>query len=211
MCGEERLRQSLLDKKQHSFNQAVFPEKVLLYYNRAIELEPEITRQVKGAAQAAGVKIAGMEYRIKSRDSFVEKIEREYSYEGSHYIVKDVLRYTYMIPVTEYVKKVSKIIEIYTDSGYNTIEVKNYWLDSQNPYNGVNTTVRSPSGQAFELQYHTPESFKVKNGKMHELYKKQRSIKNVNSKEYIELGDWMFELSDSMNVPKGIEKVKSHE
>lgn len=180
------------------------------YYNKAVESEPGITAQVKNAAEQAGMDMAGVEHRIKPRDSYLNKIRRKYDPDSNQYEVKDILRYTYTASVEELAEKVSKAIEVYSGSGYNTVEVKNYWLDKQSPYNGINTTLRSPGGQAFELQYHTPESFKVKSEKMHELYEKQRIIKDVSSREYIELGDQMFELSDSMETPKSVEKVKNH-
>ncbi len=185
--------------------------KGILYYNRTIKKEPEITKQVSKAAREAGMSMAGTECRIKSRKSYLKKIRRKNGPKASRYEVKDILRYTYTASGEELVEKISKVIELYTDSGYNTLEIKNYWLDRQNPYNGINTIMRSPDGLTFELQYHTPESFEIKNGKMHELYEKQRPMRDVSSKEYIELGDKMFELSDSMEIPKGIEKVKTHE
>lgn len=180
-------------------------------YRRALEWEPVITAQVKKTARQAGMDMAGVDCRIKSRISYLKKILRKYSLTGRLYEVKDILRYTYIASAQELSKKVIKVIEIYEYSGYNTVEIKNYWLDGQNPYNGINTKLRSPKGQAFELQYHTPESFEIKNGKMHDLYERQRLIKEVSSRDYIELGDQMFELSDSMEIPIGIEKVKDHE
>lgn len=185
--------------------------KGILYYNRTVKREPEITKQVSKAAKEAGMDMAGTECRIKSRRSYFKKIRRKNGPKGSCYEVKDILRYTYTASEEELVEKISKVIELYSVSGYNTIEVKNYWLDEQNPYNGINTTMQSPEGLTFELQYHTHESFEIKNGKMHELYEKQRPMRDVSSKGYIELGDRMFELSDSMKIPKGIEKVKTHE
>ncbi len=182
--------------------------KGMCYYYKAVRYEPGITAQVKNAAKQTGMDLAGAEYRIKSRNSFLKKIRRKYKPFDNQYEVKDILRYTYTAPVEEFIEKVSRAIKLYSDSGYNTVEIKNYWLDSRNPYNGINTTLRSPEGQTFELQYHTLESFEVKSGRMHELYEKQRPIKDVSSSEYIELADQMFELSDSMEIPNGIENVK---
>ena len=87
--------------------------------------------------------------------------------------------------------------------------MKNYWLDKNNPYNGVNTVVKAPNGQKFELQYHTPESFNVKNGEMHKLYEKHRSLTDGQSAEGAALEDKMFEISDAMEIPKGIEVIKN--
>ena len=185
--------------------------KGVFWYKQALKREPSITAEVERVAKEAGVDMAGKEYRIKSIRSYLKKYCRKYSQTGRACEVKDILRYTYTAAPEVLTEKILKSIEIYKKSGYNTVEIKNYWLDSQNPYNGINTILRSPQGQAFELQYHTPESFEVKSGKMHELYERQKKIKGVSSREYIELGDQMFELSDSMEVPKGIEKVKCHE
>nr|WP_314459262.1 hypothetical protein [uncultured Clostridium sp.] len=184
--------------------------KGILWYKQALKREPLITEKVAGVAEQTDVHMAGTEYRIKSVSSYLKKFCRKYSQTGRACEIKDILRYTYTVSPELLSEKVLKIIEIYKDSGYNTVEIKNYWLDSQNPYNGINTILRSPGGQAFELQYHTPESFGVKSGKIHELYEKQRLMKDVSSREYIELGDQMFELSDSMEIPEGIEKVKCH-
>jgi hypothetical protein len=219
MLRGKKLHKSSLDTMMYNSNRELFKErgnitaqmKGILYYNRTVKREPEITKQVSKAAEEAGMDMVGTECRIKSRRSYLKKIRRKNGPKGSCYEVKDILRYTYTASEEELVEKLSKVIELYSVSGYNTIEIENYWLDKQNPYNGINTTMQSPEGLTFELQYHTHESFEIKNGKMHELYEKQRLMKDVSSKGYIELGDRMFELSDSMKIPKGIEKVKTHE
>lgn len=91
--------------------------------------------------------------------------------------------------------------------GYNTVAIKNSWEDPLNPYKGINTIVTAPNGQKFEIQYHTKESFQVKE-KMHALYEKQRMIEDQFSDEYIKLSDEMFELSNKLSKPSEIERVK---
>lgn len=184
--------------------------KGMTYYNKAVENEPEITAQVKSTAEQAGMGIAGIEYKLKSKDSYLRKIRSNYSPEGNEYEINDILRYTCTAPPDKMVDGMKKNIDLNASKGYNTVKVKNSWTDPQNPYNGVNTIMQAPNGQKFEAQYHTPESFDVKNGEMHKLYEKQRIIEDVNSDEYIQLNDRMFELSDSMEIPKGIEGVKNY-
>ncbi len=183
--------------------------KGMSYYNKAVAKEPEITAHVKAAAFDAGMKTEGLEYRIKAKDSFLRKIAGRYDPNGNTYEVKDILRYTYTAPPDKLAAKISTSIETHEKSGYNTVEVKNYWLDKNNPYNGVNTVVKAPNGQKFELQYHTPESFNVKNGEMHKLYEKHRSLTDGQSAEGAALEDKMFEISDAMEIPKGIEVIKN--
>lgn len=182
--------------------------KGMTYYNKAVQNEPEITNRVKKIADTVGMDTAGLEYRIKSKDSYLRKIRSKYSPDGNDYEVKDILRYTYTSKPEDMTGKTLKAMDLHKDVGYKTIEVKNYWLNDLDPYQGINTTITTPGGQKFELQYHTPESFELKNGKMHEIYEKQRLISDTSSKEYMELTDEMFELSDTLTVPARIEEVK---
>jgi SPP1 gp7 family putative phage head morphogenesis protein len=178
------------------------------YYNRAVSNEAAITEHVKNVAEIVGMDTAGLEYRIKGKDSYLRKIRSNYNPDGNEYEIKDILRYTYTSAPDEYTYKTLKAIDTHKDLGYNTIEIKNYWLNDLNPYQGINTVVVSQSGQKFELQYHTPESFKIKNEEMHKLYEKQRLISDTSSMEYIELTDKMFELSNSIKIPVHVEEVK---
>ena len=94
--------------------------------------------------------------------------------------------------------------------GYNTTVLKNTWNSIENPYRGINTTVVAPNGQKFEVQYHTKESFDLKNGEMHELYEKARVIEDDESEEALVLRKEMFRLSKTLTTPKDIERVKSY-
>ncbi len=77
-----------------------------------------------------------------------------------------------------------------------------------NPYNGINTTIVSPDGQAFEVQFHTQESFDIKNGKMHELYGQWRVLPDSDPLKAKLKGD-MFELANNMTRPDNISEVIS--
>lgn len=177
------------------------------YYDKALKAEPEITKQVKAVAEQTGMHPAGIENRIKGRESYLVKIRRKYNPEGTSYEVKDIIRYTYTAPADEMTEKAMKAIELFRKAGYNTVEIKNSWLDSADPYKGVNTTLRTLEGQPFELQYHTPESFSLKDVEMHTLYEKARLL-DKNSEKRLKLEDEMFSLSDQLIPPKGIERLK---
>ena len=207
MRGEKMWRNRLTVEKQYD-HRVIRPQiKGMSCYIRAAVCEPKITRQVRSIAGRAGMDMAGVENRIKSRDSYLEKMQRKYNPGCQGYEVKDILRYTYTAPAEELAEKVLIAMELYWKAGFHTVEIKNYWLDRQSPYKGINTTLYSPYGQIFELQYHTPESFSMKNGEMHELYERQRPIKDMSSKEYLELRDQMIKLSNAMEIPRGIERV----
>ncbi len=184
--------------------------KGMSYYNKAITNEPEITDHIKEVAESVGMDTVGIEYRIKGKDSYLRKIKSKYNPTGNEYEVKDIIRYTYTSSPVELSEKALNAIEVHKSMGYNTLEVKNYWMVDTDPYKGINTTIQSPSGQKFELQYHTSESFDLKNGKLHDLYEEQRLISDRSSKEYLRLDDEMYELSDELTIPAGIERIKSH-
>ena len=124
--------------------------KGMSYYNKAIANEPDITAHVKSVASTTGMCIEGLEFRIKGKESYLRKIASKYDPNGNTYEVKDILRYTYTASPDKLVAKTSNSIETHGNLGYNTIEVKNYWLDKSNPYNGVNTVIKAPNGQKFE-------------------------------------------------------------
>lgn len=182
--------------------------KGMSYYNKAISNEPDITKQVQETAKTIGMDVVGLEYRIKGQDSYLRKIRTNYDPSGNQYEINDILRYTYTSDSNNLASKTLETIDKYSALGYNTIKIKNSWYDSDNPYNGINTTIQAPNGQKFEMQYHTPESFELKNGKLHELYEKQRLIKDRTSEEYLLLDDEMMELSSKLKTPSGIERIK---
>lgn len=96
------------------------------------------------------------------------------------------------------------------NKGYSIVKVKNTWTDVGNPYNGINVQLEAPNGQKIELQFHTQESFELKNSEaMYSLYEQARVLE-PNSDEYFEIEDKMFELSDSLEVPDNIESIENH-
>ncbi|MDR2932896.1 MAG: hypothetical protein LBV27_07285 [Oscillospiraceae bacterium] len=173
-------------------------------YNRAVMYEPPITDQIKRVSDQVGMEAAGLDFRIKARDSYERKVKAG---TGTIKEVRDILRYTLTASADDMADKMRKCIETLGKEGYNTIVIKNYWNKPYNPYNGVNTFVVSPDGQVFELQYHTPESFALKNGKLHDLYEKQRILSDDESPEYLRLSGEMFDLSRLLKVPRGIREV----
>lgn len=148
-----------------------------------------------------------MNYRIKSKESYLRKIESKYSENGNKYEINDILRYTYIGSNNKLTEKTLYNIQDMKQKGYETIKIKNTWNDKNNPYKGINTIVKDKDGFKFEVQYHTQESFNLKNNEMHELYEKARVLEK-NSEEYLNLSKQMFDMSEKLHIPKDIEKVK---
>lgn len=171
-------------------------------YNKAVVAEPAITSRITSTASDTGATVEGLDYRLKSVESYERKVALNPDAD-----IRDIIRYTYTAPADKYAGMIESSMTALKSQGYETTTIKNYWLKADNPYNGVNTFVKAPDGQVFELQYHTPESFALKNGELHTLYEKQRVLTDTKSSEYIRLSEEMAELSSALGVPSGIEGV----
>jgi SPP1 gp7 family putative phage head morphogenesis protein len=177
------------------------------YYKKVVQNEPAITETIKNTAEKIDMTPAGLEHRIKEKGSYLDKIRRKYKPGDNNYEVKDILRYTFTATPKELVNKTLQSIDELGKNGYTTIAVKNSWNNKMNPYKGVNTIIRAPNGQGFELQYHTPDSFVMKE-KIHPLYEQWREMPNKASPEAVALMRKMKVLSAALQMPDDIEKVR---
>ena len=92
-------------------------------------------------------------------------------------------------------------------AGYKTTIVKNTWDAPNASYRGINTTVESPDGVKFEMQYHTPESYAMKDH-THKLYEEQRVLDPEDPKA-IALAEQMMREVASLHRPDGVEQIVS--
>lgn len=205
-----RVREQVVKSQESAPTPAVersnFLDEAMKQYDVAVANEPAITAAIQDAANALGMKIEGIENRIKGVESYQRKMLGEFNAGRADYIAKDVLRYTFVDSADTLVDHVRKSIVVLQKKGYNTIEVKNSWNNPKQSYKGINTVLKSPSGQLIEVQYHTPESFEMKM-KTHGIFEKQRLL-GRDDPEYdmLEKEQWMY--SDALKWPKGIEGLK---
>lgn len=218
VCGKD-VPKSFEEFRDLKYNKAdEWKEKRALYrktnaYNRIIAKEPAITADLKKISHDTGVGMVGLDYRVKAKDSFLRKVEKESGHSLDPQIIKDtisstndVIRYTYQDQALTLVNSYKDITRALEAKGYEATVVKNFWLDKGNPYNGINCTFKAPDGQKFEVQFHTPESYQVKD-RMHKDYEKWRVL-NSTSPEAVALRKKMMEQSRGMEVPLNITEVK---
>lgn len=179
-------------------------------YVKAINNEAKVTQKLQTIVEANGGRLEGLEYRLKSPSSIFEKIYLR-PQKTSINEMKDIVRYTEIQTPDKLVNGIKTTLSELELNGYEVTKIKNTWTNPQNPYNGINVQVVSPDGQSFEIQFHTSDSFLLKNSpEMHGLYEQSR-ILNPNSIEYIECQDKMFELSSQLEIPKNIETIENFE
>lgn len=184
-------------------------------YNKIILKEPAITADLKKISNDSGIPMMGLEYRLKSKESFLRKVGTKSEQSLDPQRIKDtinstddVIRYTYQDNALSLTGSYKSVTEALEQKGYKVVEVKNHWLNKGNPYNGINCTFRAPESQKFqkfEVQFHTPESYSVKD-RMHKDYEAWRLL-SASSPEAIELRRKMMEQSRGMEIPANIEEV----
>lgn len=168
----------------------------------ATKAESAITEDIAALASKNGGKLEGLEYKLKSEESLTRKILKEGDTE-----INDALRYTQVYSEENIAKGASDTLAELEAKGYTIGPVKNTFKEGT-PYKGINTTVTSPDGQVFELQFHTPESFAMKQNVNHPLYEEARTLDKTNPRK-TELNDQMIENSNSVKIPPDIDIIKS--
>ena len=185
---------------------ARFYSEQLLY--KISKAEPKITsdmQRITGENQ-----LAGLEFRKKTAESLARKITADSQAENISSVeavskINDALRYTTIFDSDNFTEEYSKMKQKLIAEGYRVVKVKNTWL-TNGPYKGVNTVIEK-DGINFEMQYHTRESFDLKNGLLHDLYEKYRDT-NTSDRERMKLFKEMIDLSNGLEIPKNIERVK---
>lgn len=188
-------------------------------YNKAVAHEAEITATMQDIADSVGCELSGLEYRLKTPESYTRKVNTEatdyllrhprstyeeaYCYATSH--MYDTVRYTALSDSNDFYSNFTHTVYNLKKKGYNINRVKNSLPNIDAPYRGVNTVVTTPDGYNFELQFHTPESLTVKN-KTHALYEEQRKA-TTSAERKAELKELMQKLTRSLKTPKDAELI----
>ena len=179
---------------------------------KASEAEKNVTPDLKKLADANGAKMEGLDYRLKTKESLTRKIandarENNATPTEAAQNINDTLRYTMVLDKKSLATGANGVMKSLEDAGYTKIQVKNTFKPGA-VYKGVNTTFESPQGQKFELQFHTPESFDMKQNVTHGLYEKAR-LSETSPAEKAALVKQMRALSDSVPQPDNIDQIKN--
>lgn len=180
---------------------------------KAQAIEPVVTQTLK-SLQTDSRHLAGLEYRLKSRESLLRKImlatKEENTKLNTKEKINDVLRYTFESDAMYFVDNFADIRSSLEGLGYKFVRVKNTLKDESAVYRGVNTQVKTPDGYTFEIQFHTPQSLAIKE-KNHVLYEQARVLdlsKEDDMTKFAELNRQMQENSRKIPTPQRIGEVE---
>lgn len=182
------------------------------FIRQSTEAEPRVTEALQAAVgRVEHGRLNGLEYRLKGEDSLKRKVatalleDPELTPERALASIRDSLRYTVEIPTRDYSHGVQQAVDELRARGFENVTFKNTWDGSG--YKGINSTWRDPStGQTFEVQFHTPESFAAKMD-THILYEKGR-LPGISREEFDAIQAAQNELFDRVPVPHGTDSIR---
>ena len=184
----------------------------------------EMTRQREGQISADmrqverenshGARLAGWEFRLKGPERLKEKIAAKIEHEPGRSPadatrgINDAVRYTFRVAPDRYADAYRDVKSLLADRGYTMTYSKNHWRDDPE-YKGINTRWLAPSGQRFEVQFHTAESLHAKQEITHGSYERIR-IPLTSDDERGELASFQRAVSSALEVPVGIAAIPDY-
>ncbi|MFC9897638.1 hypothetical protein ACFVMC_28445 [Nocardia sp. NPDC127579] len=117
--------------------------------------------------------LLGEDHRVKAPESLERKYltERKPGETVPDFVERqnDLIRFSIQLPEGEdYRPAFEATLGQLQERGYEVVDIKNFWK-ADNRYLGMNTTVKSPDGAQFELQFPTADSWRA-NKLTHEYY-----------------------------------------
>lgn len=177
-------------------------------------IEPAYTKLLNDVAQQSGGEMLGLDFKFKGAEGIVGKVDRKVKEKGlspedAIDTIGDSLRYTMALPPTQYMQGLNSAVKALTAQGAKFESLENNWQPGD-AYNGVNAVFQDPkTGLKIELQFHTPESFHIKDKVIHKDYEFVRELKGSSAQRLLAL-ERMRSHSDSVEFPHEIEKLTGH-
>lgn len=207
------------DENQEIAEESESAEEIQKSYNNCVKKEPSVTSIMREISSDVGCELSGLEHRVKTLESYIRKVGKEIedymeSHPGVSYAddtncaishMYDTVRYTVLSNPDEFTSNFNKFVYYLKKKRYNINRVKNSLPDTNASYRGVNTVVTTPDGFNFEVQFHTPESFAIKE-EIHPLYEEARKATTSKARRD-ELESQMKKLTQSIHTPPGAESI----
>jgi hypothetical protein len=161
-----------------------------------------------------GALVAGTEkYALKEPDRFKEKLFELIRDEPDKLVeqhvdeIHDGIRYTFVSDGDDYVRTVNQATDVLKANGFELGVRKNEWANDE--YKGVNTRWRdNESGCRFEVQFHTHESWQVKQATHHAYTRIHDTRTPTDERE--RLRAYQREISSSLVLPAGWESITNY-
>ncbi|MFE8645797.1 XopAD/skwp family type III secretion system effector [Sphingomonas sp. NCPPB 2930] len=143
---------------------------------RARRMEAGVTAMLARATSQHHGQLEGTRHQLKSRASLEEKLKQQVvlknkTLEEAAASVNDALRYSVVMDPQDLTAGLRGVLAALDDQGHVRVKLSNTFTKHRQAFKAVNVTLRSPEGVLWEIQFHTPETFKFKE-EFHDLYKR---------------------------------------
>ncbi|ADJ50407.1 hypothetical protein AMES_8581 [Amycolatopsis mediterranei S699] len=183
-------------------------EKAWAKAQAAQPLFDQVMTSVCAGTAEYGAKQEGLEYSLKTLDSFRAKVARktaEKPAEQAAAETNDLNRYTLTFPPDQYADGTLAAFDEFERRGFERTKCANSW--NRQMYKGVNTTWRHEEfEQTMEVQFHTPESLAVKE-ENHLLYEIGRNGEALQDEEAAAVDVLQARRYEGITVPSGHERI----
>jgi hypothetical protein len=179
--------------------------------------EKELTKEMTDAEgeNTCGGKLEGLKFARKGEERLKEKIADELGVtpalkpEEAISKVHDAIRYTFCFEPEKYSAGYREIKHLLESRELRMVYSKNYWRDNDPEYRGINTRWVTPTGQRFEVQFHTRESFYAKQTLTHRCYERIRNPL-TSDEERVELEAYQQKVSRWIRIPEGAQEIPDY-
>jgi hypothetical protein len=167
-------------------------------------------RRIEAQAEHGKLVPETEKYALKGHDRFKAKLEEMVDSESDKppeelaREIHDGIRYTFLFELEDYVVGVRELTRRLEEIDCELGVVKNMWDNDE--YKGTNTRwLDHESGVRFEVQFHTEESWTVKQ-RTHDTYKKIHNV-DTPAEERERLRNYQREISAQVLRPPGWEEI----
>ncbi|MCV3211840.1 type III effector protein [Mesorhizobium sp. YC-39] len=149
-------------------------------FDRARQMDREITPMLQQVVSAFGGDLAGLEHRQKSKGSLHKKLDslmaaKNKNLEEAVADVNDALRYSVVLPPQNFTEGCRRILAMLDQQGHARTKLTNHFTKSE-AFSAVSVTLRNPAGAPWETQFHTAETFALKE-RYHDVYKSAQDMR----------------------------------
>jgi hypothetical protein len=170
-------------------------------------------RQIEGQLHYGALVEDTEKYALKDPNRFKEKLAELLRDEPDKQVqqhvdeIHDGIRYTFVSDPDRYVETTNGATALLQDAGFDLGVRKNLW--SNDEYKGVNTRWLDPAtGCRFEVQFHTHESWRVKQ-LTHETYERIQDTRTP-AAERERLRAYQREISSTLALPPGWQNITDY-
>ncbi|WP_372191392.1 XopAD/skwp family type III secretion system effector [Xanthomonas axonopodis pv. desmodiigangetici] len=147
---------------------------------RARQMEPQVTDMLQNIAARHGGQLAGTQHQLKSLSSLKQKLTQRMALkkqplDEAAASVNDALRYSVVLEPQGFTAGLRAVLAALDDQGHARVKLTNQFTEYPPVFKAINVTLRSPAGALWEIQFHTPETFALKE-RFHDLYKHAHAL-----------------------------------